>query len=157
MEGIKGIWSLQQAAAKRPSSSGSGESDNAEDSGVFDKYLVQAYAWETRVLWIDEDDEMCECEIPGFSTQVTTIYCGNMVWQPAKGAETDMDTGKGKGQGEEESFFVQVTPEGARLICAVSGELLHHHEVAGEKKVMVAEGNCSQVRGVCVVCGGVKG
>lgn len=125
MEGIKGIWSLHQHT--------SAGSDCG--SSPFDKYLVQSYTWETRVLWIDEDDEMGECEIPGFSTDSTTLFCGNMAWTGAGGA-------KSKGV-VEDTFFVQVTPRAARLVSATSGELLH--EVVLDKKVMVAEGNDSQV------------
>lgn len=117
MEGIKGIWSLRQ-----PSSEACADG--------FDKYLVQAYAWETRVLWIDEDDEMGECEISGFNTEVTTLFCGNMLWQPTPDAKL-------------EHFLVQATPVSVRLLSAATGELLS--EVKFEKKIMVAEGNSSQV------------
>jgi hypothetical protein len=132
MEGIKGIWSLQGGGR-----GGEGRGSSSPPSSSFDKYLVQAYTWETRVLWVDEDDEVAECEVPGFRTDCTSLFCGDMSWP----------------QGGGEGFFlVQVTPQAARLVSAGSGELLH--EVTFEKKVMVAEGNDRQVGGgVCVfVC-----
>lgn len=122
MEGIKGVWSLQQPP--------SGEGCNTGTGATFDKYLVQAYAWETRVLWIDEDDEMGECEIAGFDTGVTTLFCGNMVWQSEGGTKPT-------------SFFVQATPQSVRLVDAVTGELLSEEKY--NKKIMVAEGNSNQV------------
>jgi hypothetical protein len=116
MEGIKGIWSLQHSSSSAAA---------CEAGGVFDKYLVQAYTWETRVLWIDEDDEMGECEIPGFLSQTTSLFCGCM---SARGGE---------------AHFVQVTPGSVRLVSASSGELIQ--ELKYEKKIMVAEGNNNQV------------
>ena len=119
MEGIKKIWSLQQPCS---------DDAHMHDSEAFDKYLVQAYAWETRVLWIDEDDEMGECEIPGFDTQTTTIFCGNMINRTSATIE---------------NFFVQVTPQAVRLVCATSGHLIQ--ELPFGKKIMVADGNYNQV------------
>lgn len=68
--GIKGMWSLCPGAATTSST----ESSSGE---VYDEYLVQAFISETRVLRITAD-EMEECEIPGFSSEETTLYCGNM-------------------------------------------------------------------------------
>ncbi len=59
LPGIKDMWSL------RPSSEAS-----------FDKYLVQAFLSETRVLAIEED-EMEEVELPSFLPG-RTLFCGNM-------------------------------------------------------------------------------
>ncbi|KAG5189499.1 hypothetical protein JKP88DRAFT_353064 [Tribonema minus] len=60
LEGIKGMWSLREGHA-----------------APFDKYLVQSFITETRVLAI-EDDEMGEVEMKGFLGG-RTIFCGNVI------------------------------------------------------------------------------
>jgi len=62
--GIRGMWSLCPGNRQ-----GAGE--------MYDEYLVQSFISETRVLRITSD-EMEECQIPGFSSEETTLYCGNM-------------------------------------------------------------------------------
>ena len=42
-----------------------------------DKYLVQSFAYETRVLAVDAEEGMSECEIPRLAN-CQTLYCGNM-------------------------------------------------------------------------------
>jgi len=60
LPGIKGVWSLASPA-----------------DAAFDKYLVQSFLGETRVLCI-EGDEMEECELPGLDSDAETIFCGNI-------------------------------------------------------------------------------
>lgn len=47
--GIKGIWSLR-----------------ASGGDTFDKYLVLSFVGETRILAINDDDELDEAEMPAF-------------------------------------------------------------------------------------------
>ena len=58
--GIKGLWSLRTSL-----------------TSAFDKYLVQAFIGQTRVLAI-ESEEMSEAEIEGFASDQQTLYCGNL-------------------------------------------------------------------------------
>ena len=60
LPGIKGMWSL------RPST-----------DSPHDKYLVESFISETRVLAL-EGEEMEEVQIPGFATG-KTVFCGNML------------------------------------------------------------------------------
>ncbi len=103
ISGIKGMWSL------RPS----------KDS-EFDKYLVQSFISETRILAI-EHEEMGEFQIPGFDHEQATLYCGNM----------------------SHDLFVQVTSVGVRLIDCKSLQLVH--ELFMGKPVTVASGNTHQL------------
>ena len=60
IEGIKGIWSLR----------------SMDDDLQFDKYLVQSFIGETRVLAM-QDEELSEFEIPGFAPG-QTLHCANI-------------------------------------------------------------------------------
>ena len=85
--GIKGVWSLRT-------------SEFAE----YDKYLVQSFTTETRILAI-EGEELGEIEIPGFQNQLPTIYCNNVA----------------------NGLFVQVTSYSVRLIDCQSYQLLSEY------------------------------
>lgn len=52
LPGIKGMWNLR-----------------ATNMDAFDKYLVLSFVGETRVLAINEDDELDEAEVAGFNQQ----------------------------------------------------------------------------------------
>ena len=52
LPGIKGMWNLR-----------------ATNMDAFDKYLVLSFVGETRVLAINEDDELDEAELAGFNSQ----------------------------------------------------------------------------------------
>ncbi len=52
LPGIKGMWNLR-----------------ATNMDAFDKYLVLSFVGETRVLAINEDDELDEAELAGFNQQ----------------------------------------------------------------------------------------
>ena len=52
LPGIKGMWNLRATAMD-----------------AFDKYLVLSFVGETRVLAINEDDELDEAEVAGFNQQ----------------------------------------------------------------------------------------
>lgn len=51
LPGIKGMWNLR-----------------ATNMDAFDKYLVLSFVGETRILAINEDDELDEAELPGFNS-----------------------------------------------------------------------------------------
>lgn len=57
LPGIKGMWNLRATAMD-----------------AFDKYLVLSFVGETRILAINEDDELDEAEVAGFNQQ-------SQVWQ----------------------------------------------------------------------------
>ena len=52
LPGIKGMWNLR-----------------ATNMDAYDKYLVLSFVGETRVLAINEDDELDEAELAGFNQQ----------------------------------------------------------------------------------------
>ena len=102
MPGIKGLWSLQ------PSSSCN-----------FDKYLVQSYAFETRILSID-NEELSEFSISGFESQVPTLFCGNM----------------------DHNVIMQVTASRINIVDCGSLELITS---VTTPNIIVADGNRKQV------------
>lgn len=61
MEGIRDAWSLRSGT-----------------NSLFDKYLVQSFTGQTRILAID-DEEIAETEIPGFLGDSESLFCGNMI------------------------------------------------------------------------------
>lgn len=67
----------------------------------FDKYLVVTFIGETRILAMNMDEELEECEIPGFDADAQTLYCGNVVHDQ----------------------IIQVTQSSVRLMDAESGKL----------------------------------
>ena len=83
LPGIKGMWSLRNAAA------GAAAADGA-------RFLVLSFISETRVLAMQDDDEIGEVELPGFDAECATLHCS--------------DFGNGA--------VVQVTTRGARLLDA---------------------------------------
>ena len=108
LAGIKGMWSL------RPSSTD------------HDKYLVQAFISETRVLAVEEDEEgdhqLAEGEIEGFLPGCT-LFCGCV--------DGDM--------------AVQVTERGSVLISCESLQAVHKWDPPADLNVTVACGNSTRV------------
>ncbi len=103
ISGIKGIWSLRT-------------SETAE----YDKYLVQSFTTETRILAI-EGEELGEVEINGFESNLPTIYCSNVA----------------------NGMFVQVTSLSVRLVDCATYQL--YHEFTTNKNITVATGNLTQL------------
>eukprot|EP00981_Chlorochromonas_danica_P006833 scaffold1493_cov172-Ochromonas_danica.AAC.11 len=103
VSGIRAVFSLR-------------DSEVAE----YDKYLVQSFISETRILAI-EGEELAEIEIPGFDAENPTIYCANLI---------------GK-------VWVQVTTQGIRLVDSTTLTLLHNYTFS--KTITVAKGNSSQL------------
>jgi DNA damage-binding protein 1 len=101
--GIKGLWSLRMS-----------------ETTEFDKFLIQSFVGETRILAI-EGEEMGEIEIPSLNAALPSLYCGNM-------------TG---------GLMLQVTAVGVRLIDCTSFELVF--ELLFAKNVTVATANLTQV------------
>lgn len=60
IQGIKRIWSLPDV-----------------ETG-YDKYLIQSYTFETRILRVD-GDEMSECDMEGASVLEPSLFCGEML------------------------------------------------------------------------------
>jgi DNA damage-binding protein 1 len=95
--GIKGLWRL---AAGSP----------------HDKFLVQSFIGETRVLMF-EGEELGEAEIAGFATE-QSLFCSDVAG----------------------ACLLQVTPSAARLVCATSLELLDSYHCDSTISVAVAQG-----------------
>lgn len=108
LEGIKGMWSL------RPSSS------------QHDKYLVQAFISETRVLAIEEDEDgdhqLAEGEIQGFQPG-RTLFCGCV--------DGDM--------------ALQVTERGVILVSCDTLEAIDKWDPPADLNITVASGNSARV------------
>ncbi len=104
VDGIKGMWSLRTS-----------------ETNMFDKYLVQTFISETRILGI-ENEEMSEAEIPGFLCDTSTLYCGNVYGNK----------------------IVQVVDSSIRLIDSSSLELIQEISVS-PKCITLATGNLHQL------------
>jgi len=107
VEGVKGMWSLRTS-----------------ETCMFDKYLVQTFISETRILGID-NEEMSEAEIPGFLCDKSTLYCGNV----------------------HGNRLVQVVDCSVRLVDSTTLELVQELNVS-PKCINLATGNLHQL----VVC-----
>ena len=107
LEGIQGLWGVKES-----------------DSAAEDKYLVQSFVGETRVLAMD-GEELGEIEMDGLDGSVQTKWCGNMAGD----------------------VMVQVSERSARLIDARTMQLRHEWQ---EGKITVASGNRRQL----LVCQG---
>ena len=108
LEGIQGLWGVKES-----------------DSSSEDKYLVQSFVGETRVLAMD-GEELGEIEMDGLDGSVQTKWCGNMAG----------------------GVMVQVSESSVRLIDASSMQL--RHEWQEGKTITVASGNQRQL----LVCQG---
>ncbi|GMI37669.1 hypothetical protein TrRE_jg8377, partial [Triparma retinervis] len=101
MPGIKGMWNLR------------------EDFGSpYDKYLVQSYISETRVLEITED-EMEEASIPGFDSSTPTLFACTI----------------------SSGHMVQITETKVNLVSCGAKERVDEYKAG--KKITVANGNAS--------------
>jgi DNA damage-binding protein 1 len=105
IDGINGIWSMKGSY------------------GDYDKYLVQSFTGETKILAI-ADDEMSEVTIQGFRNE-RSIYCGNFGG----------------------NFLVQVTVSSALLIDAKTHEQVHQYSPSGN--VIIATASDSQLILAC--------
>jgi len=105
LPGIKSMWNLR-------------ESFNSE----YDKYLVQSFIGETRVLEMS-DSELGETEIEGFDHSCQTIWCGNI-----------------KGDN-----LIQVTEKSLRLVSSSMKSLIQEWTPGEGLGVTLAAGNAEQV------------
>ena len=108
LEGIQGLWGIK-------------ETDNA----VEDKYLIQSFVGETRVLAM-EGEELGEIEMDGLDSSIQTKWCGNM----------------------NNNVFAQISERSIRLIDGSTMAL--RHEWTEGSKITVASGNRRQI----LVCQG---
>eukprot|EP00644_Phytophthora_capsici_P007270 jgi/Phyca11/546802/estExt2_Genewise1Plus.C_PHYCAscaffold_220420 len=105
LPGIKGMWSLRETFAAE-----------------HDKYLVQSYVSEIRILAIGDDDEMEEKEIPAF-TNVKTLLCRSMFGD----------------------VWLQVTEAEVRLISCTSFALTSSWSPPPGSRITVAAANPTQI------------
>ncbi|ACO65083.1 predicted protein [Micromonas commoda] len=107
LPGVKGCWSLRRGdASTHPS----------------DTHLVVSFAGETRILAIDDDDELAECEFRGFSANEQTLCVCNV----------------------DGGFVVQCVASGVRLVNAADGEPRATWSPPGGATVSVASANRTQ-------------
>jgi DNA damage-binding protein 1 len=90
------------------------------DDSIFDKYLVQSFTQETRILVIEEE-EMSEGFITGFISSEPTLFCGNL-------------------RGDR---FVQVTPSAVVVVQQQTGGVIFTYN--SPHRIIVADGNSVQV------------
>lgn len=104
LPGMKGIWSLRESF-----------------DSVYDKFLVETFVSETRILTIT-DDVLGETEIAGFDSGSHTLYCGNI----------------------RPNVFVQITADAVRIISAESLALVSKW-VPPSAKINLGHANDSQI------------
>lgn len=107
LPGIKALWALKNFAS----------------SAEFDQYLVASFVGETSAFAIDAEDEFGEVEIPGFSMQERTLFCGNV--------------------GRE--HLLQVTPSAVRLVEPGSGMAVATWAPPEGAAITLAAGHGAQV------------
>ena len=61
LEGMKGLWSLRKTS-----------------TAEFDTFLVVTFVSETRILAINEEDELEEFDFPGFNSDAQTLLTSNV-------------------------------------------------------------------------------
>ncbi|KAI9993806.1 hypothetical protein PInf_016327 [Phytophthora infestans] len=105
LPGIKGMWALRETFAAE-----------------HDKFLLQSYVSEVRILAIGDEDEMEEKEIPAF-TNVKTLLCRNMYGD----------------------YWLQVTESEVRLISCSSFSLSSTWSPVSGSRITVAAANPTQV------------
>lgn len=116
MEGLRGVWALRDARG-------------------YDRFLVQAFVAETRVLEIT-GEEMGEVELLGLS-QEFTLFCGNM----------------GHSSSSTSAVFAQITPTRIRLIdISPSSPVGLLFEFVAPRPITV--GTCNASRLVVALAGG---
>jgi DNA damage-binding protein 1 len=105
LPGIKGLWSLR---------------DSSESQ--YDKYLVQSFIGETRVLEIT-DEELAETEMDGFDHSAQSIWCGNVA----------------------DEYLVQVTEKSMRLVSSSMKALVKEWSPPDGERISVVAGNARQI------------
>eukprot|EP00894_Picocystis_sp_ML_P001100 jgi/Pico_ML_1/51617/g2612.t1 len=105
LAGIKGMWSLLDEAMEH------------------DKYLVVSFVGETRMLALNEAEELDETSISGFDAESQSILCSNAC----------------------HNQLLQVTAKEARLIDAGTGALLCNWGPAQGSHINVAAANSTQI------------
>eukprot|EP00960_Hanusia_phi_P003968 116510-Hanusia_phi.AAC.2 len=105
LPGIKGLWSLRESIEAQ-----------------YDKYLIQSFVNETRVLEI-ADEELSETEIDGFDHNAQTIFCSNVLGD----------------------CLLQITEVSLRLVSTKSKQLLKEWFPPNGERITVAGGNVQQV------------
>lgn len=112
MPGIKGIWTLQ----------GNLSATDQDNTQPYDKYIILSFVGETRFL-VNENNEIGESEIPGFQSDISTVYAAN--------------TGV--------NSLLQVTASGLRLVDITSLQLISEITTSSQLPVTVATSTESMI------------
>ncbi|CAH0488401.1 unnamed protein product [Peronospora farinosa] len=126
LPGIKGMWSLREAFAAE-----------------HDKYLLQSYVNEIRILAIDDEDDMEEKEISAFAN-VKTLFCRNMygdMWLQATESEVRLISCSTLSLSStwsppSGSRITVVAANPTQVVCATSGGVLVYLEVENGKAIV---------------------
>ncbi|KAF7266770.1 hypothetical protein GWI33_019945 [Rhynchophorus ferrugineus] len=105
LPGIKGMWALQ-----------------ALHGAKVDDTLVLAFVGQTRILSLN-GEEVEETDIPGFTSDHQTFYCGNVAHDQ----------------------LIQITPVSARLVSVLDKTLVSEWNPPTEKNIIVVACNPTQV------------
>lgn len=89
----------------------------------YDRYLVLSFVGETRILGMNENDELDEADIAGFDSSVPTLWCSNVVHDQ----------------------IVQITNGEVRMVNLASQELVSSWKPPQGKTINIATANPSQV------------
>lgn len=106
LPGIKGIWSLRSTYMD-----------------AFDTYLVLTFIGETRILGLNQEDELDEADIPGFDSDNQTLWCGNVLHDQ----------------------LLQVTGKEARLIDCHTKQVVSTWRASSGDSINLAAANPSQL------------
>jgi DNA damage-binding protein 1 len=117
-----GVGIHEQAAIELPGVKGCWALKNADDA-VSDTFLVVAFIGETRILAINDEDELDETEFEGFAGDERALACANV----------------------DGGYACQVTSGGIRLVDVATGALRARWTPEPGERVSVAAANRTQV------------
>lgn len=133
LPGVKGMWTLKTAS-----------------SSAYDNFLVVTFIGETRVLAINEEDELDETEIAGLDADAQTILCANVKYDqivqvtPKKVLLIDasnhmlVDSWDVPDQNPESNIAASAATPG-QVLVALSGKLLVHLGIENSKLEVITQ------------------
>jgi DNA damage-binding protein 1 len=165
LPGIKGMWNLRGASANTSSGTEDGNGDTSGNTGEtsggdqYDRYLVQSFLEETRVLEMTED-EMEETMIAGFRADQPTLFASNVnvplagmsllvqitdslvilvdattleavdTWKPPSSSSDDDEDEDIMNSGDNKQITVASGNDAGQLVVALRGGILTYLQVS---------------------------